>query len=213
MKKITAVRAGKGRGKRINVFLDGRRAFNLDPEVAVRRNLRVGQELADSEIETLVNSDNYYRCINAALQYLGFRPRSEYELRERLHQRGFLDECIETVISKLKEQGLVDDVAFARFWKDNRELLSPRSRWLTRVELKQKGVAEEIIAGVIESIEDGDSAYRAALSRVRSLSRSDYATFYRRLADYLRRRGFDYGVIKSTVQVLWREWGNGSGSD
>ena len=35
MKRITAIRAGKGRGKRVNVFLDDKFAFSLEAEVAV----------------------------------------------------------------------------------------------------------------------------------------------------------------------------------
>ena len=106
-----------------------------------------------------------------------------------------------------REQALVDDVAFAQFWRDNRESLSPRSRWLTGREMRQKGVAEDIIAQVIETIDDDDSAYQAAVAKLRSLPQADYQGFRRRLGGYLRRRGFNYGVINHTVKRLWQEQG------
>ena len=120
MRKITALRVGRGQRKRVNVFLDGRFAFSLEAEVAIREGLKVGQELSANQIEALARSDHFHRCLNAAGHYLSYRPRSEAEVRERLKRRGFDGDSVEAVIAKLKEQGLVDDMAFAQFWKDNR---------------------------------------------------------------------------------------------
>ncbi len=205
MKKVTALRTVRGRGKRVNIFLDGKFAFSLAAEVAAKEGLQVEQVLSDEQIEVLTRSDRFHRCLNAAVRYLGYRPRSESELRERLRQRSFDSDTQETVIARLKEQGLVDDMAFAQFWKDNRESFSPRSRWLTKLELRRKGVDNSIIDQVTDAIDDGDSAYRAVLSKIHSLPRSDYQDFRRRLGDYLKRRGFSYEVTNHTVERMWQE--------
>jgi regulatory protein len=202
---VTAIHTGRRQRKRVNVFLDGKFAIRLETEVALKENLRVGQELSDDQIEALAKSDDFRRCLNAAAHYLSYRPRSEAELRERLGQRGFDGDNIKAALKQLKQQGLVDDVAFAQFWRDNRESFSPRSRWLTRLELKKKGVAEDIIDQVGDTVDDDDSAYRAAASKLRSLNRTDYRSFRRRLGEYLKRRGFSYGVINHTVRRRWRE--------
>jgi len=210
MTKITALRMGRGRRKRVNVFLDGRFAFSLEAEVVLKEGLQVGQELSSSQIEALTGYDHFHRCLNTAARYLSYRPRSESEIRERLHQRGFDGDSVEAVITKLRTQGLVDDMAFAQFWKDNRESFSPRSQWLTKLELRRKGVASDIIDQVVDEIDDDDSAYRAALSKARSLTLSDYRSFRRRLGEYLKRRGFSYGVINHTLEKLWQEQGSRS---
>ena len=154
MSKITAIRASSRQGKRANVFLDGRFTFSLEAEVAIKEGLHVGQELSDSQIEALTQADGFYCCFNAAAHYLGYRPRSEYELRERLQRRGFDGDNVDAVLTKLKEQGLIDDMAFAQFWRDNRQSFSPRSQWLTKLELKQKGVATDIIDQVVDTIDN-----------------------------------------------------------
>jgi len=189
----------------MNVFLDGRFTFSLKAEVAVKEDLQVGQELSTNQVEVLVRSDHFHRCLNVASHYLSYRPRSESEVREQLRRRGFEDDCIEAVITKLKEQGLVDDVAFAQFWKDNRESFSPRSQRLTKLELGRKGIVSDIIDQVVDAIDDGDSAYRAALSKARHWPLSDYQRFHRRLGEYLKRRGFNYEVINHTVERVWQE--------
>jgi len=205
MGKITAIRDGRSRRKRVNVFLDGKFAFRLEAEVAVKESLQIGQELSANQMDNLTRSDHFHRCLEAALHYLSYRPRSESETRERLHRRGFDDSSVEAAIVKLKEQGLVDNMAFAQFWKDNRESFSPRSQWLTKLELRHKGVADDIIDQVVEAVNDDDSAYKAALSKARSLPLSDYPSFRRRLGGYLKRRGFGYGVIDHTVKRMWQE--------
>ena len=211
MSKITALRIGRGRGKRVNVFLDGRFVLSLDSEVVVKEGLQVGQELSSGQVEMLSGSDRRQRCLNAAYRYLSYRPRSESEVRERLQRRGFDGDCTEAVMAKLREQGLVDDMAFARFWKENRESFSPRSQRLTRLELKRKGVVSDVIDRVVDAVDDGDSAYRAALDRVRRLPLSDYQSFRRRLGEYLKRRGFGYEVINHTVERVWQEQGSNPG--
>ena len=207
MRKITALRVQREREKRVNIFLDGEFAFSLEAEVAIKEGLQVEQVLSTNQIEALARSDHFHRCLNAAVHYLSYRPRSESELRERLHQRGFDGDTQEAIITRLKEQGLVDDMAFAQFWKDNRESFSPRSQWLTKLELRRKGVASNIIDQVVDAIDDDDSAYRAAQSKARSLPLSDYQLFRHRLGEHLKQRGFGYKVIHHTVERLWQEQG------
>ena len=207
MNKITAIQVGKKRRKRVNISLDGRFAFSLAAEVVLKESLRMGQELSAADVEALTGTDQFHRCLNSALRYLSYRPRSEFELKERLHRRGFDGDSVEAVLARLKEQGLVDDAAFAQFWKDNRESFSPRSQRLARLELRRKGVAEDTIAQVVGAIDDDDSAYRAALGKARSLSLSDYQSFRQRLAGYLKRRGFSYGVINHAVERVWQKEG------
>ena len=204
MSKITALRLGRGRKKRVNMFLDDRFACSLETEVVIKEGLQIGQELSAGQIGALTRSNHFYRCLNAAIHFLSYRPRSEFEVKERLLRRGFDDNIVEAVIAKLREQGLVDDVAFAQFWKENRDSFSPRSQWLTKLELRQKGVTDDLIDQVVDTI-DNDSAYRAALSKARSLPRSDYQGFRRRLGEFLKRRGFSYGVINHTIERLWSE--------
>lgn len=209
--KITDLRTGKRRDKRLNIFLDGRFAFSLGAEVVAKENLQIGQELAGNQIESLTGSDEFQRCLEAAYRYLGYRPRSESEIRERMQRRGFAAETIDAALTRLREQALLDDEAFAQFWKENRESFRPRSRWLTGLELKRMGVVNDVIEKVVAGIDDEENAYRAALQKTRHCTPVDYQGFRHRLSDYLRRRGFNYEVISHTVERIWQERGNSSG--
>lgn len=205
MSIVTGLTAGKGRDKRVRVYLDGRFAFSLSADLALKEGLRTGQELSESERRALAGADRYQRCRDAAYRLLAVRPRSEDEIRQRLRRRGFENDYIDKAIADLRGKGLVDDTAFASFWKDNRQSFRPRSRRLTALELKRKGVDSAVIEAAVSQLDDGESAYRAALGRASHLPSSDFDAFRRRLGDYLVRRGFDYDTIQQTVNRLWSE--------
>jgi regulatory protein len=209
MKTVTALRTKRDQ-QRVSIFFDGKFTFSMGAELVAKESLQVGQELSDSQIEALVRSDHFHRCLKSAIYYLSYRPRSESEIRGQLERRGFNGDSIESVVTKLKEQGLINDMAFAQFWRDNRESFSPRSQLLTRLELRKKGVASNIIAQVVDEVSDTDNAYRAALSKVRGLPTVDYQSFRYRLGNYLKRRGFSYEVINHTLERIWQEWGGNS---
>lgn len=153
----------------------------------------------------MADSNSLQDCLNAAYYYLSYRPRSEAEIRQWLHRRSFANEVAEEAITKLREQNLSDDFAFAQFWKDNRLSFRPKSKRLIEKELRDKKVSTEIIEQMTEDINDEEIAYKLGSSRMQALAHLDYPDFLRRLSNYLGYRGFSYQVIRDTAARLWRE--------
>ncbi len=142
------------------------------------------------------------RCFAAALRLLGYRPRSRAELRQRLLRRGFSDILIDKVLMVLEQKGLVDDVAFARYWTENRLQFRPKSARLINLELRRKGVTPEIASEVTEGLDEESLAYRAGLQRVRVFANLTGEEFHNRLYHYLQRRGFAHAVIEAVLKRL-----------
>lgn len=143
-------------------------------------------------------------CLDAAFRHLRYRPRSESEVRSHLEKKGFDARTVQAVVLDLERRGLLDDMAFARFWKENRESFSPRSRAMVRWELRCKGVPADVAAQVIEDIDDEESASRAAAKMAARLSGTDYETFRRRLGAFLKRRGFRHEAAQHAIDNLWQ---------
>lgn len=204
MGTITALRLN-GIKKRVNVFVDGLFSFTVAEELAVIHHLEVGKSLSAVQIDELKKKNLSYNCMEAAVHYLSYRPRSESEVRRRLKRRGYNNETIEEIIAKLKEKHLIDDVSFSEFWRNNRLSFSPRSTRLIRLELRRKGVAAETVNEVLKDLDDENSVYEAGLKKARRLTGSDYDDFRRRLYDYLRRRGYGYESIKRATERLWEQ--------
>jgi len=153
----------------------------------------------------LESQDTYQQCLNIAYHFLSYRSRSEGEMEQRLQRRGFSTEVIEKTIERLREQDLINDLAFAESWKEARLSNRPRSKRLIIKELGDKKVGNDIIKQVTEGIDDESNAYVLGHSRARTLIKLDRSNFRRRLANFLGYRGFSYEVIKHTVDLLWEE--------
>lgn len=153
----------------------------------------------------MTDSNSPQDCLDAAYYYLSYRPRSEGEMRQWLHKRGFVKEVTEKTLARLREQNLTDDLAFAQFWKENRLSFRPKSKRVIKRELRDKKIDTEIIDRVTGDIDDEQTAYKLASGRLPSLAHLDYPAFYRRLSSYLAYRGFSYEVIKHTASLLWQE--------
>jgi regulatory protein len=209
MKKVAASYRGKGRLKRRSAITDDNQPSRLNA-AAVTDNKPVALNELHSDSEP-ADTGTSRQCLNAALRFLKYRPRSEHEVRERLKYRGYESQCIEVTIANLKEKGLIDDHAFSRFWADNRDTFSPRSQRMIRIELRRKGIAGGIIDQIVAPADDMAGAYRAAVRKARILPRHDYQDFRRRLGSFLSRRGFDYGIVAKITAQLWEEGDTGAG--
>jgi regulatory protein len=202
--QITAIEKQRRR-QRANVYLDGRYAFSLNLELAAQARLREGDALSPEQVESLREADVRHQAHQAALRLLAYRPRSEAEIRQRLARRGLPPQVVQDTVARLREQGLLNDAAFARFWVETRDQSSPRGRRLLSKELSTKGIEREVTREAIDAIEEEDAALRAAQKKARLLQDQGYPTFRRRLGEFLLRRGFPYPIVHTTVERLWRE--------
>jgi regulatory protein len=201
---ITAVQLQKKNKERVNIYIDGRFAFGLAAIEAVK--LRRGQKLSDDEIAVLQERNEAHQAHEAALRYLDYRPRSVDEIRRHLKSKDVEPEVVAQVVERLGQAGLLDDRAFARYWLENRSDFRPRGERALRMELRQKGVPDDVIAEVLgEGHNEDDSAYRAAMTQARKIRATDPHEFRRKLEAHLARRGFAYDTAREATARAWSE--------
>jgi len=144
-------------------------------------------------------------CYQAALRLLDYRSRAETELKQRLTRKGYGEADIERTVERLKASGLIDDAAFAKAWTENRAMGSPRSAYVVKRELRTKGIDAGTAEEAVAAIDDAEACYRAALPRLKRLQTLPPEEARRKLADFLRRRGFNWPVIERTLSRLQEE--------
>jgi len=203
MRKITAIEVQKNNPKRVNIHLDGEFAFGLDRFVAAW--LTVGQSLDEEKIAKLQAEDSQEKAYLQAMLFLGYRARSETEVRKNLEKHEIPAAVIEQTIERLREERLVNDDQFAQAWVANRSEFRPRSRRALTVELRQKGLSEADIQSATEAVDEESLAYAAAQKRIRRMEGLEWSEFRKKLSEFLARRGFGYDVITPTVKRLWAE--------
>jgi regulatory protein len=203
---ITSLRFQKRTAERVNVYLDDEYAFAV-PAVAAAR-LHIGQFLTDAEIAALRGEDAISKAYERAIRFLSFRPRSTTEVRRSLIEAEVDPEAVEATLTRLTEQGYLNDDEFARYWVENRQRFRPKGEQALRQELRRAGVEKETIDESLAGLDSSEAAYAAGKPRAERLSllaETDPAAFRRKLSDFLLRRGFGYDVVKETVRRLLHE--------
>jgi regulatory protein len=201
MGTITALEPQTKRANRVNVYVDGQFALGVSAILAAR--LRVGQTLSDDDLANLARDEALETAREAALRFLAPRPRSIAEVRQHLAKKKFAAEVIDQVLARLREVGLLDDAAFARYWVENREQFRPRAPRALRVELRRKGLDANNITSALEDVDERESAYRAAQARAYRWRDLERREFLEKMLAFLQRRGFDYSVAKDAAKRAW----------
>ena len=200
---VTDLRPQKRRKDRISVFLDGEFAFGLQEMTAAR--LHVGQSLTEQEIASLKEADSAEWAKQTAFRFLSYRPRSSAEVRRHLRNKDVDDSVIDQVVDRLLELKLLDDLAFAHYWVEQRETFRPRSRRALRHELYQKGLSRQIVEQAVEEVDEMAAARKAGAKKAllwRNLAEDE---FHLKMRGFLSRRGFDYTAISEVSRELWRD--------
>ena len=107
--RITALRPTKRDPDRVAVDIDGSFAFAIPATLVADQRLEVGDALDGERVSALLSADQAARATEAALVFLGYRPRSEKEVRDRLRRGGYEQDAIDHTISQLHEWRYLDD--------------------------------------------------------------------------------------------------------
>ena len=201
-REITGIKAQKKNPERVSVYLDGEYAFGLSRITAAW--LQIGQRLSEEKINSLREQDESEVAYQRALILLNHQQRTSHEIRQKLIEKGFSSNRVEEVVDRLTQAGLVEDGHYALLWVENRNTYHPRSRRLIRMELRQKGVAEDQIdQALLGSAEDDELATQAAMQQIRKYSDLDWPEFRKKMSAFLLRRGFSYGTVAPVVRSIW----------
>jgi len=145
MSTVTNITQQRRRKDRFSIYIDGSYRLSLAQDQLADAALRVGDELADADITRLAQQSEVGKALDRAYNFLSFRSRSRQEMARYFRDKKYDDDLIEFLIQRLEVQDLINDERFAREWVEARQLASPRSRIHLQAELREKGIASDII--------------------------------------------------------------------
>lgn len=139
-----------------------------------------------------------------------FRPSLQAEAR--MTEK---DGLIDLIISKLKQQKFINDTEFAKMWIRSRTSFKPKGWRFIKLELKQKGISDEIIRNQESEIknqeidiEDERPPERELAIKILARKRKKYEAMtpqerFRKAGSMLARRGFDLDSIKAAIDSVF----------
>lgn len=149
-----------------------------------------------------------------AARFLATRPRSGWELQQRLRRAGADEHVIAQTTDRLRTIGYLDDDAFARWWTEQRDRHAPRGKRMLEAELRQHGVRGEALERFREADTrherpptddmlprtEAERARKAVDRHLRGRPMPDDPKGIARLGAFLMRRGFDAATVRGALR-------------
>jgi regulatory protein len=165
------------------------------------------QKLLADDADSSESQSQLRAALAKAYRLLAVRARSEKELRDALARAQFAEAIIAAAVADCKQQRFIDDANFARQFIQSRLRNRPMGRQRLAIELRQKGIGAEIINTALDDFFSEQNqttlADQLAEKQRKRLTNLPPPKARQRLADFLRRRGFDWETIQGTR--LWKE--------
>lgn len=213
--QITAVEQQRRNRRRYNIYLNSEFAFSIHEDVMIKHRVLKGEWMTPGDVEAILHEEGYYTAYAQALSWLGRRPHSSLEVQKYLKRKGIDSEMSSLILTRLSEQGYINDSDFAEWLVEQRILSQGKGRRWVKQELQQSGVAPEFIQNAMGRL-DEEAEYASALETARKrwrLSKGDPAEKKRKLSAYLLRRGIPGSIVSRAIRQLKDEFAEASEID
>ncbi len=217
---VTEIKEAVRDRDRLNIFIDSKFYCSLALQQVLDLHIKVGKKLSEDDLAELKKASEFGKLYQRALEYALTRPHSTKEMRDYLKRKtldkkvrvkdrktgeykavtkeGVSESLIEPVMKRLCERGYIDDERFAQLWLENRSVAKGASMKKLKMELRTKGIAEDIIERCLqESPRDEREELRKTIAR-----KSKRYADEQKLIQYLVRQGFNYSDVLDELSAL-----------
>lgn len=206
-RKITDIQVKNNNIKRRKIYIDQQLFIEIDDTIVSELDLYIGKEVTDHLIDIIQQKEALTKAKNDSIRFLSYRPRSEWEIKNKLKDKKYQSEIIEKTIHLLKEKNMVNDREFSRMWIKDRLTNKPLGKLRLRKELYNKGIRRELIENTIHSFfqkeeDELELAYQLIRQKKDSLQLKNIQLEPKKIINLLKNRGFSYHVINHIYEEL-----------
>lgn len=197
----------KKNSKNIILSFDDGSELILAYELFLKSGFRKNDEISESRFLFIEKEQQKYLIKQAAFKYLSRRMHSVRELKTKLLQKKFKLEVIEKVLRELINDKYLNDEEFALQFIEEKKRTKAWGTNKIKAELIKRGINQEIIKQFVEenlSGEDKLSIEKAAQKKVNQLKARNISDkkIKEKLISHLLSRGYDYDLIRETINYL-----------
>jgi regulatory protein len=195
---ILKIGRGAGRGKAELLLSDGS-SFFVSDKMVLQNDLEQGMFLSRLQIEKLKTQAEHIFAKRKALELLGSREHSVYQLKQKLLVREFDSQVVAVVLDELQTRGILSNSRFMEAWVNNRLRRHPEGYNSLFRGLIKAGIpsdeAQEYLVQYMEEIDIDELLERVA---EKILRKGDITK--EKMVRSLKNRGFDDSSIIRFVE-------------
>lgn len=201
---VTAIVPQKKDENKQNIFIDDVFAFALIKQDVAYFKLKEGCEISQEKYDFIQENLIYIKAQDTALYYLGYKMRTEAEVRKKLAEKEFSEDVIEKVMTFLAKYNYCNDKEYAIKFVKERLRLHPKGAYGLKMELRQKGIADQWITEALAETEIDETT--DALMWIRKKTRGQDITALdekqkRKLYAFLQRKGYRWQTISEAFAM------------
>lgn len=141
------------------------------------------------------------KALQKLKHFCGYQERSHMEVKQKLYSLGLFKKDVEELISRLIEEGYLNEERFANQFALGKSRIKGWGRQKIRHELRQKGISEFCISNALKSLDNTEyerSFGRQAAKKWASLhSEKNIFVKKSKWQQFLLQRGFEAALIKT----------------
>jgi len=126
----------------------------LHEDLILKYELLIKKELDDELKDEILLENKSYVIYDEAIKYLSRKMRSIEEMKQYLIKKDYTDDLIKKVLDKLKDQGYLNDLAYAKAFVHDRIALSSDGPYKIKSSLKKNLIKDSYIKEALESFTD-----------------------------------------------------------
>lgn len=185
----------------LELYIDNEYFADIDYSTIIELNIHIGKVITQQAVEAIRQNVCLTKAKNEAIRFLSYRPRSEWEIRNKLNSKNYQQNIISTVIDWLKEIDLINDREFSFQWIKYLIGKKPAGKIKLKNELYKKGISREIINCVIDLFfsqeeDELELAEQLINKKHNSLLSKNTKLEPSKIIGLLKRQGFSDSVIQ-----------------
>ncbi|MGP4042554.1 recombination regulator RecX [Gracilibacillus sp. D59] len=207
--EITKITTQKKSKHRFNIFLKEKEqeyyGFSVNEDILIEYYLRKGLVLTPDMIKQIQEKDESYKAYTLSVKYLSYRMRSEQELIDHLQRKEIDDTYIGEVMDRLKQEGLVDDLAFSEALVRTRLQTSSKGPLMIKKELADKGIQASITEQALSHYtfeKQYEKVEKLARKKLQASSKKSQQQQKDSVKQTLMQKGFTFDVISEVLKEI-----------
>ena len=202
---MEAMPQGKTSRQTVKICFEGyEQPLYRSAEVAANYHLGKGMSVPAAAADEMIFENEKSKAMQRALYLLDGRDYSYVEMYTKL-SASYADEICAFVMDKLTSGGQINDSRYASALAESLCLKKGYGEYRARLELKRRGIPDEVIDDALSEYRDDTSERAAAVIRRKYRSCLGDEKGMRRLKAALARLGYSYSDIKNAIRAVLDE--------
>lgn len=206
MAVITKIEAQKRKEDRVNIYVDEKFFMAIYKELVFTFNLKKGDNIDEEYLKKILKDEMFLKGKNKALNILSKASQSEKKIREKLNE-DFEEDTVDDVIDFLKKYNFINDGELASKIVNTNVNLNKYGKNKIKQNLYNKGIEKSAIDEAISEIDynaEFENALYLAQKRYDRVKNEDPKKAYAKIANHLAYKGFNYDIIKSVLNKIFK---------